>query len=172
MFRTQERSSLRITKALTYTFLSHGFHVYRPSLPHPSRSGDPGFLWKHAMGLASRVGEMGTFWHFLGWASFGFLWEPRGIPSNPFSLGHFALHLISAASESRVQVAARSYWCWPARQFFSRKGACGSMWDAESAGARGSGQGSSTPKHQPLLLVGYFNKNSSHRENGIFIGHS
>lgn len=50
------------------------------------------------MGLASRVGEMGTFWHFLGWASFGFLWEPRGIPSNPFSLGHFALHLISAAS--------------------------------------------------------------------------
>lgn len=98
MFRTQERSSLRITKALTYTFLSHGFHVYRPSLPHPSRSGDPGFLWKHAMGLASRVGEMGTFWHFLGWASFGFLWEPRGIPSNPFSLGHFALHLISAAS--------------------------------------------------------------------------
>lgn len=160
-------------------FLSHGFHVYRPSLSHPSRSGDPGFLWKHSMGLASRVGEMGTFWHFLGWASFGFWWEPRGMfprfPATPLvsaSLPFTPSLLLQDPTESKVQVAARSYWCWPAQQFLSRKGACGSMWDAESAGARDSEQGSPTPKLQPLLPVGYFNKNSSHRENGIFIGHS
>lgn len=87
-------------------FLSHCFHVYRPSLSHPSRSGDPGFLWKHSMGLASRVGEMGKWGNedFLALFRLGFLWVFVGaqgdvpkISSNPFSLCLFALHPISAA---------------------------------------------------------------------------
>lgn len=70
-----------------------------------------------------------------------------------------------------VHLAARSYWCWPLRQFLSRKRACGSMWNAASAGAQGSEQGTTLPfpKPQPLL-IGYFIKNGSHRENGIFTG--
>lgn len=148
--------------------------LQRPSLSHQSRWGDPGFLWKHPMGLASRVGEMGTFWYLLGCASFGFLWEPRRMfprfPATPLvSVLHPQLHLLCYRSpqEAEYNQLPGAIGVGLLDNSFPEKepvGACG----VQSQQERGTHR-SPTPKLQPLL-VGYFNKNSSQRETGVFTG--
>lgn len=183
MFRTHERLSLWIMKALTYTCFCHTVSMCTDHLCHTHQ------------GQVTLASSGNTQWdllpewekwgngNFLALFRLGFLWVFVGaqgdvpkISSNPFSLCLFALHPISAAPGAHRKQGPGS--CQKLLVLacltipFQKRSLWGSMWDAESAGARGSEQGSPTLKLQPLLPVGYLNKNSSRRENGIFIGHS